>query len=393
MRCLAGVVAVVAWSMLDPLAYAQTADDFEQFKQQQTQDLQQFKDEEAAKFEAFVKADQEAFEQFKDEVEKLWKEFAGSTTKDWVEYGRDLDTRSRVDFESGTAVIEVLVSVNPGDGAAKLREAVADLVVSQGSSSDYSVSLPDGTVDAPRKLGDEPVLAGQVTTPDGEPVTAENAEDFAQKTLAAGEVKTERIRGGDGKEWIKHTASFPLVPDHLRRRAERYVPLVKRQARRFDLDAPLVFAVIHTESHFNPKARSGAPAYGLMQLVPTSGGRAAYEYVYKQDKVLPPSYFYEPDQNIELGCGYLKFLRQSVYGGVRDDSKALYCIVSAYNTGPANVSRAVTGERKVRAAIPVIDAMGAADLQARLLASLPYEETRAYLKKVTERMTLYEEWR
>ena len=56
-------------------------------------------------------------------------------------------------------------------------------------------------------------------------------------------------------------------------------------------DPPVVFAVIHTESYYNPKARSGAPAYGLMQLVPTSGGRAAYRYVYKKDQVLPPSYF------------------------------------------------------------------------------------------------------
>ena len=147
--------------------------------------------------------------------------------------------------------------------------------------------------------------------------------------------------------------------------------------------------MIHTESHFNPKARSHIPAYGLMQLVPTSGGREAYRYVYKKDEVLPASYFYVPEQNIELGSGYLAYLRRRMFGKVQEDQKALYCVAAAYNTGAGNVSRALTGATRVQRAIPVIERTSAAQLYARLHRDLPYEETRHYLEKVVERMKLY----
>ena len=53
------------------------------------------------------------------------------------------------------------------------------------------------------------------------------------------------------------------------------------------INPKLVMAVIHTESAFNPKARSTfkrkngrtGHAYGLMQLVPYSGGKEAYNYL------------------------------------------------------------------------------------------------------------------
>jgi membrane-bound lytic murein transglycosylase C len=150
---------------------------------------------------------------------------------------------------------------------------------------------------------------------------------------------------------------------------------------------------VHTESYFNPKAKSHAPAYGLMQLVPTSGGRAAYRYVYKKDKVLPPSYFYVPEQNVELGCAYLHFLRTNWFKKVKDDEKATYCIVASYNTGAGNLSRAIRGDTKVYKAIPEINKLSAEGLYEKLRKDLPYEETREYIRRVRERTELYVEWR
>ena len=47
---------------------------------------------------------------------------------------------------------------------------------------------------------------------------------------------------------------------------QRYTDLVEQEAAQFDLDPGLVYAVIKTESGFDPEARSHADAMGLMQL-------------------------------------------------------------------------------------------------------------------------------
>ena len=55
-----------------------------------------------------------------------------------------------------------------------------------------------------------------------------------------------------------------------------------------------------------------------MQLVPSSGARDAYRYVYKKDKVLKKGFLYKPKNNIELGCAYLAKIRYDYFKSVRD---------------------------------------------------------------------------
>ena len=96
-----------------------------------------------------------------------------------------------------------------------------------------------------------------------------------------------------------------MVPDHIRKRAVVFQTDVNAQSQRQNLPPALVFAVMETESYFNPVAKSPAPAFGLMQLVPTSGAREAYRYVYNKDHVVSDTYLYDPKNNIELGSAYL----------------------------------------------------------------------------------------
>lgn len=372
------------------LGQAQAQDNsFAGFQQEESAALQDYTERMEAEFRAFVEAERRAYEYFRQQVEQKWGDFLEPTAKDWVEYGDQLASRSQVDFERGEVRVEVLVDADGEQVQAELQQAVANVVTDRGTSADYAIELPDGRVDPPAPLGDRPVLEGQVATRDGTPVDATNAPNFAREVVQEGRVHTQTVTGADGQQRLKAVVVFPLIPDHLRVRALRYRETVETQARRFELEPRLVFAVMHTESHFNPKARSPAPAYGLMQLVPTSGGREAYRYLYKEDKVLPPSYFYVPSQNIELGCAYLDYLRRRVFRQLEDDQKALYCMVAAYNTGAGNVSRAFTGKRVVGPAIVEIRKLPADRLYGHLRRHLPYEETRNYLAKVIERMELY----
>lgn len=238
-----------------------------------------------------------------------------------------------------------------------------------------------------------PLLDGQVRAPDGRPVTVRNAGDSAAAIVAAVPPATAPLRGEDGTVRTAVTVEFPLVPEHLRVRAERFRPFVADYARRHNVDPALVFAVIHTESCFNPRARSAAPAFGLMQLVPSSGARDAYRYVFKRDALVDSAYLYDPERNIELGTAYLYLLDAQHLRAVRDPLSRRHCIIAAYNTGAGNVSRAFVENRSVQAAAREINAMRPAEVYAQLCSNLPYPETRDYVKRVTDRIPLYEAWR
>lgn len=351
--------------------------------------------------------ERDAFEAFRREVEALWRDFKVSTKKDWVEYSEDRTGRSRVDFESGEVEVEVLVpreeaERDPGAVKEKLAQEVERLVEDRGKTRDYPVPVPPAIEEpapapAPPKtappalLLPRPVLEGQLQTRAGEAVTGDNKEAFAKEIVETTPVK-ESVLQTDRGEVVKGAVSFSLVPDHLRIRGEKYLASVRRQSGRFDVSVPLAFAVIHTESYFNPKATSPAPAYGLMQLVPRSGARDAYRFVYGEDRILPPDYLYVPENNVELGCAYLGLLKNRYFGNVNNPQSALYCAVASYNTGAGNVSRALVGKARIQPAVDRVNTMGPEELYGFLRENLPHGETRDYIQKVRERISLYREW-
>jgi soluble lytic murein transglycosylase-like protein len=96
--------------------------------------------------------------------------------------------------------------------------------------------------------------------------------------------------------------------------------IIYSEARKNDLPPELVAAVVNTESKFQPTARSGAGAVGLMQLVPSTG-----RWLGARDLT-------NPAQNIMAGAKYLKYLTERFNG---DQQKA----IAAYNAGEGNVRR------------------------------------------------------
>lgn len=241
--------------------------------------------------------------------------------------------------------------------------------------------------------GKKPLLTGQVQTPDGKPVTVNNAPQAAAALVAARPPAAAPVKGEDGAARTAVTVEFPLVPEHVRVRAERFRPFVSEYSKRHQVDPALVFAIMHTESCFNPRARSGAPAFGLMQLVPTSGARDAYRYVFKKDAVVDSIYLYDPQRNIELGAAYLYLLDTQQLRPIRDPLSRQYCTIAAYNTGAGNVARTFSNTRSVGTAARTINTLPPDQVYAQLRSNLPYQETRDYVKRVSERIPLYEAWR
>lgn len=241
------------------------------------------------------------------------------------------------------------------------------------------------------KKPDAPLLHNQLRASDGTRVTRENIAYFASEIVASQGLKRVSVHGADGINRQAVSISFKLIPDHLRVRARRYSQFVRRYSEKFGVSAPLIYAVIHTESAFNPMALSNAPAYGLMQLVPASGARDAHLMVYGKDKLLEPEYLYDSGNNIELGTAYLHILDGRYLKHIENPTSRMYCSIAAYNTGVGNVCRAFRDDTSVRQAIPIINEMNPDQVYDRLRSDLPYEETRNYLKRVCDLIPLYEE--
>ena len=394
-------VVILLLVFLPFLVWSQCKSELEEFARKQEQEREQLKQEQKkglsdllAEYEKYVKAEQEAYAAFKKQVEKEWGKgnAVESTNKDWVEYSDDHKSRTVVDFEKGEAKIEIIVGGNEvqdtGELKRKLEEEVTRLMENRGTSKDY-----DTEYEKRRQLSEEPVLAGQVETPEGGKISKENLPEAVKEIVEKGEPKIEKVKGEDGEEREVVVFSLPLAPDHIRVRAKRYETEVENFCRKYSFDPALVYAVIHTESYFNPKAKSYVPAYGLMQIVPHYAGKDAYRYVYGKDKRPTANYLYEPHNNVELGTAYLHLLYTRSFQQVKDSKSRMLCVIAAYNTGAGNVSRAFTGNTRLSNAISKINSYSYEDLYAYLSKRLPAQETRDYIRKVTERMQQYKEWR
>ena len=96
--------------------------------------------------------------------------------------------------------------------------------------------------------------------------------------------------------------------------------LIHEKSQKYDVDPALVAAVIEQESRFKVKARSQVGARGLMQLMPRTG-----RWMGARD-------LYDPEQNVDAGVKYIKYLNERFHGDMRKT-------IAAYNAGEGNVQR------------------------------------------------------
>jgi membrane-bound lytic murein transglycosylase C len=235
----------------------------------------------------------------------------------------------------------------------------------------------------------KPMLNKQVVDKKGKTVTPSTAKAYASELVANEPVATKTYKAKDGKKRTVYTVKVPMKSDHINTRADRYKQEILKQSKRFNIDPIIAFAVMETESAFNPKAKSHIPAYGLMQLVPKSGARDAYLYVYKKDKFIDGDYLYQPGNNIELGCAYLSKIRHKYFKSIKDDERAYICAVPAYNTGIGNVAKALVNRAKLKPASQKANSMSPDQLYKKLHKDLKHQEARDYLERVWSRKDKY----
>ncbi|WP_019672243.1 lytic transglycosylase domain-containing protein [Psychrobacter lutiphocae] len=119
-----------------------------------------------------------------------------------------------------------------------------------------------------------------------------------------------------------------------------YDSYILASASRHDVDPALLKAMMHTESGFNPNARSPVGAQGLMQLMPATARRFSVRNAWN------------PADNIEGAAKYVAWLSKRFNGKVEH-------ILAGYNAGEGNVDK--------YGGIP------------------PFRETRNYVRRVLDR--------
>jgi len=308
------------------------------------------------------------------EVGKTWgkKEVRVATPKHYVKYTQNYKSRAIVNFDTGEITVETVDETNP---AVSLKNAIVTTLLTPNDPratdlfSDTAVKLSSAH---------EPYLLGLVQDTRGRPIaTPEQAETFAEQLLTTRATRKVEV---ENSEKTSTFVKFRMVSNFAHRQAEKYRASVDRYAAQYKVSPSLIYAIIKTESNFNPFAVSSAPAYGLMQLVPTSGGREAFRVAKGEDGIPSKQYLFEPENNIELGVAYLNVLTFKQLERVENPIAREYCVISAYNTGPSNVLRAFSKNKEE--AVNVINGLQPPEIYQRLRANLPYDETRRYLHKV-----------
>lgn len=337
--------------------------------------------EEANNFQIQFSAE---FEAFKTEMEQRWGDFKYRSKTEWVEYLDEGNARVHVDFEQNQVLLEVLVdrTQSAEQRVTTLPVVLVETIESKGSKTGIEASSDNYT-----PVLNRPVLFNQLTKRVGET----NA-DFALRVINNNQPTVRQTTGDDGVERAVLTLNFDLAPDAIRERAKRVQGFVYKYTEQYGLYPSLVFAIIHTESYFNPMAQSSANALGLMQLVPEGGGADAFQKVYGRSEIPSAEFLFDPENNIQLGCAYLDIILNTHLNNIGNVLTKQYLAIAAYNTGASNVFKAYDRSGSKPRAIRKIDAMTPQQNYEYLIQNLPYEETRSYLQKVVERSQLYESW-
>ena len=155
------------------------------------------------------------------------------------------------------------------------------------------------------------------------------------------------------------TADGERVADEIQRVIfpVEYWPLIRKYSTQRDLDPFMVAALISQESTFQADAKSAANAWGLMQVLPSTGRRLA-----RAERIprFSTAKLTDPEINVRLGTRYFAGL-VSRFGGA-------HFALASYNAGESRVVR-WQGDK------PGVE-------REEFIDDIPFPETQNYVKKI-----------
>lgn len=171
-----------------------------------------------------------------------------------------------------------------------------------------------------------------------------------------------------------------MVEDYEVQSEHKYGEYVALFAKEYKLEQALIFAIIKTESSFNPYAVSHIPAYGLMQVVPASAGRDVYKMLNNRDGIPTKEMLFTPKTNIQYGSTYLNILFTRYIKGVKNSLSHEYCVIAAYNAGSGNALNVF--DKNCTKVVQKINSTTSTEVYRKLRTSLYPKEVRSCLHTV-----------
>lgn len=143
----------------------------------------------------------------------------------------------------------------------------------------------------------------------------------------------------------------------------KYTEYVEKYSEEYGVDPELVYAVIKTESSFNPDAVSYAAAEGLTQIIPETFDWLKMK-LGEENKNLS---LFDPETSIKYGAYFLSWLI--------DEYENTDTAIAAYHAGVGNVNGWLEDE--------------SVSPDGKTLSEIPIPETAHYVKKVNKAFNIY----
>ena len=380
--------------------------DLEKYKRMASEDVGKWKQERDAELDAYqerVEKERKEWKEYVNKVRGQWGEYTDSTPKAWAEYSNDLKALSVVDFDNNYIEIATIVDIaNRAKSEAQIQKRFEEMLAAKEEGTKQNLLAGQiryeqkaNFVKPKKKKNDwkKPIKPKDKKV--YKAVTKKNQKKFVKETVKK-KLKKEVIIGDDGRARTKYTVTLEMVPNSIRVRAEKYMDLIQKYSKKYDLDPALVMALIHTESAFNPKAFSRRPdgtpmACGLMQIIPSQAGRDAHKALFGKDKIVKPEYLFNPEQNLAMGTWYVRWLtkwwkriEKKKYGKASGKVKNEYFTISSYNQGMGTILNKAYKPRK-------LNEKSDSETYSILTTdrAIP-EEGRHYLERVNKRIKLYQ---
>jgi len=384
-------------------------------------EYQAYLKQQQSEFNSYKKSLEEGFKEYKAELNKGFAEYKKSLSKYWnnpelssktkfVEYSKDKKIKKKVDYENNYIEIDVIAK-DKNKAKKEIAKSLYSLAI---ENTKTAFSKNPVLTKVNKKLATNPKLAPVIKTskPSKEPIVADMIfkKPPTQKEVvnyAIKSVKTHKIEVKKSKvpSMNVYKIRIKLPSKSFLAKAKVYKNEVLKRANQFRLTPEFIYSIIHTESSFNPMARSYIPAFGLMQIVPSSAGADAYKMLTGKKKILAPSFLYNAKNNIWIGSAYLKRIYYGYMRKIKNPMSRLYCTIAAYNTGAGNVACAFNSHKKdskgrticsrragdynIIKASSKINRMTPQQVYNYLLQNLRYDEPKHYLKRVTKRLFIY----